>query len=442
MEPFLEFLSQRLAGLPVDSRCCAVAFSGGVDSTVLLAAMSRLKTARAVRALHVDHGLNEDSREWERHCRTIAEGLGVEYSSCRIAVENRSGESLEALAREARYRAFGEMLTPRELLLTAHHGDDQLETLLLRLFRGSGVKGLRGIAEFDRLGEGFIARPLLQISREEIAAVGQTWALKWLEDPMNENLRFDRNFLRANILPHVRIRWPSAGKTAVRAARQMSEAQTILDDVAQVDGAHIEDPARVSQSELLRLPPSRQRNLLRHLIGRLGLPMPEARQLDALVASLTVRRADAKTQVQWPGGEARIYRGVLYLFQPLGVGSGVQYRGEISESMPWLGPEGSLRLVPTEGNGLPDRWAKDGLSVRFRVGGERFKPMRHGHSRPLKKWFQDAGVPPWLRGRIPLLYRDAELVAVADLWISAAAAEAAAAGPQWEVSWTDHPPLS
>ena len=441
MEPFLEFLNQRLAALPVDSGRYAVALSGGVDSTVLLAAMARLRPSNAVRALHIDHGLHDDSRDWEMHCRTVADGLGVEYLSRRVDVETHAGESLEASAREARYRALGELLTPEEVLLTAHHADDQLETLLLRLFRGTGVKGLRGIAEFDRLGEGYIARPLLQVSREDIVETGRSWGLRWLEDPMNEDLRFDRNFLRAEILPHIRSRWPGAGKTAERAARQMAEAQDILDDVAEGDGAHIDDPARVSQSDLLRLPSPRQRNLLRHLIGRLGLPVPGARQLDALIAGLTVQRTDAKTRVQWPGGEARIYRGALYLFRPLCEGSGAHYSGEISESRPWSGPEGRVCLVPAKGHGLPDRWAKEGLSVRFRVGGERFKPMRRDHSRPLKKWLQEAGVPPWLRGRIPLLYRDGELVAVGDLWISAAAAEVADAGPQWEVSWTDHPPL-
>lgn len=442
MEQFLDSLSQRLAGLPADANHYAVAFSGGVDSTVLLAAMTRLTPRPEVRALHIDHGLHADSEEWEAHCRTTANALGVDYVSRQACIESRGGGSLEALAREARYRALGELLTAGEVLLTAHHSDDQLETLLLRLLRGSGVKGLRGIAEFDRFGEGFLARPMLQVSREEVLAVGEAWQLRWLEDPMNQNLRFDRNFLRAEILPRIKGRWPAAGRTVGRAARQMAEAQELLDGVAETDGASIEDPVRLRQSDLLVLPPPRRRNLLRHLVARAGLPMPDTRQLKALLAGLAVQRADAETQVQWPGCEARIYRGVLYLFAPLGEGSGDGYSGDISESTPWFGPEGSLRLVRGVGPGLPDTWAKEGLSVRFRVGGERFKPLRHTHSRPLKKWLQDAGVPPWLRGRIPLLYRDDELVAVGDLWIAAAVAEPPDAGPCWQVSWTDHPPLT
>jgi len=442
MQQFLDTLKQRLAGLPVRGDRYAVAFSGGVDSTVLLAAMTRLSPRPVVRALHIDHGLHANSGAWEAHCRGTAEALAVDYLSRRVAVEDSAGESLEARAREARYSMLGALLRPREVLLTAHHSDDQLETLLLRLLRGSGVKGLRGIAEFDRLGAGFLARPILPVSREEILAAAHAWQLPWLEDPMNQNLRFDRNFLRAEILPRIKHRWPAAGRTVGRAAGRMVEAQEILDGVAEVDGASIEDPARVRQSDLLALPPPRQRNLLRHLIAGLGLAVPDARQLDALLAGLAVRRADAETQVQWPGAEARIYRGVLHLFAPLGEGSGDGYTGEISTNQPWSGPEGRVSLTRGAGPGLPDVWAKEGLSVRFRVGGERFKPLGRDHSRPLKKWLQDAGVPPWLRGRIPLLYRGAELVAVGDLWIAAAVAELPDAGPSWQVAWTDHPPLN
>jgi tRNA(Ile)-lysidine synthase len=204
----------------------------------------------------------------------------------------------------------------------------------------------------------------------------------------------------------------------------------------------IKDAARVRQTDLLVLSPPRQRNLLRHLIARLGLPTPAARQLEALLKGLKVQRADAETQVQWPGGEARIYRGVLYLFPPLGEGSGGGYVGEISLSRTWTGPEGSLSLARGTGPGLPDSWVEEGLAVRFRVGGERFRPLLHDHSRPLKKWLQDAGVLPWLRGRIPLLYHNDQLVAVGDLWISAAVSGLPDSEPGWQISWTNHPQLS
>ena len=442
METFLKLLRQSLSRFPSDSQRYVVAFSGGLDSTVLLAAMQRLGPVFSVRAAHIDHGLQTDSYKWEAHCSKTANALGVEYVSSRLQIENKSGCSLEALARDARYQALQDLLLPGEILLTAHHADDQLETLLLRVLRGSGVKGMRGISGFHRFGNGYLGRPLLHMTRREIEGIGIEWDLQWLDDPMNTDERFDRNFLRKKVLPQILVRWPSGGKTAERAARQMADAQEILDEVAELDSADTLNPARISQTTLLDLSASRQRNVLRHLIGRAGLPIPDSAQMGTLLKSLQVRRADAETQVQWPGGEGRIYRGVLHLFAPFGKGSGCNYIGELTEFQPWSGPEGCIALVPTTGQGLPDAWVQKGLSVRFRVGGECFKPLGHNHSRQLKKWFQDTGVPPWLRGRIPLLYRDEQLVAVGDLWTAVMAEELQENKRRWQVLWTNHPPLN
>ena len=170
--------------------------------------------------------------------------------------------------------------------------------------------------------------------------------------------------------------------------------------------------------------------------------MPDARQMKELIRALEVRRRDAGTRVRWPGGEARVYRDRLYLLEPLPAASPPGYSGEVSLARPWSGPEGSIRLVSGSGQGLPGNWAEAGFSVRFREGGERFRPMGRPHSRPLKKWLQEAGVPPWLRARIPLLYREDALVAVGDLWIADAAADSAGNRTRWQVQWTDHPGLS
>ena len=442
MKTFLELLNNKISEFPSKSGSYLVAFSGGLDSTVLLAGMQRLRSQFSFRAVHIDHGFHPDSSKWEVHCREGAGKLGVDYVSSRIHIRDESGHSLEALAREGRYRALKDLLFSGEVLLTAHHANDQLETLLLRLLRGSGVRGMRGISEFYRFGKGYLGRPLLNMSQDEIRRVGVNWGLHWLEDPMNSQQRFDRNFLRSSVIPHIVGRWPSAGKIAERMARQMDDAHTILKEVAESDSLTIVDPARVPLEALLGLPMPRQKNVLRHLVERVGLPVPDSVQMNEILKSVRVSRIDAETQVQWPGGEGRIYRGVLYLFSPLGAGSGEDYTGELTQFEPWAGPEGRVALVPTSGPGLSDDYIKNGLSVRFRVGGECFKPMRYKHSRPLKKWFQESGVPPWLRGRIPLLYRDAELVAVGDLWIADIATEEQKNKPRWQVSWTNHPPLS
>ncbi len=444
MEPFLEKLKLALEQYPVmpDTPRLDVAFSGGLDSTVLLTALTRLELDMPIRALHIDHGLHPDSERWTQHCRQIAAQLGVAFDSRRIEIHNARGQSLEASAREGRYATLGEMMEPAELLLTAHHSDDQLETVLLRLLRGSGVKGLRGIAPLTRLGPGHLGRPMLKISKEEIQALGSDWGLNWVEDPTNLDLRFDRNYLRREIVSRLRLRWPSAAVTVGRAAQQMSDAQEILDSVALEDSACIETAGRISQSYLRALSATRRANLLRYLILKVGLPVPSAKQLQELLAATDVTRPDAQTQVQWPGGEGRIFRGQLYLFRPMAPCSGPDYRGSLDRSNSWQGSEGRLELRRTDGPGLPNSWAQHGLTVRFRVGGERFKPVQVGHTRKLKKWLQLAGVVPWMRGRIPLLYRDSTLVAVGDLWLSDQVRQSEPSEPAWRVDWSDHPPIN
>ena len=455
MKQLLDSLSASLAELPGPPRRFAVAFSGGLDSTVLLAALCRLTPRPEVRALHVDHGLHPDSEAWERHCGAAAAALGVGYESRRCAVEPIPGESLEAQARQVRYRALEDLVTSGETLLTAHHADDQLETVMLRLFRGTGVRGLRGIARLQPFGTGYLARPLLGVLRSEILAAARAWGLEWIEDPSNRDSRFDRNYVRAELIPRIAARWPAAARTVGRAAGQMAEAQQILDETALADATRADatradatgadatgDPGRIECSVLRDLSPARRRNLLRHSLIRLGLPVPDTRQMDTLLDALEVRRRDARTRVQWPGGEARVYRDRLYLLEPLPAASPAGYTGEVSLARPWSGPEGKLQLVSGASPGLPGNWAEEGFSVRFRKGGERFRPMGRQHSRPLKKWLQEAGVPPWLRARIPLLYREDALVAVGDLWVTAATGDKGDSRNRWQVRWTDHPPLS
>lgn len=440
MERLLDSLGRNLAELPGSRRKFAVAFSGGLDSTVLLAAICRLTPRPEVRALHVDHGLHPNSKDWERHCRAAAASLGAGYGSLRCPVEPAPGESVEAQARAVRYLALEELLAPGEVLLTAHHADDQLETVMLRLLRGTGVRGLRGIAPLKRFGAGFLARPLLGVSRAELLAAAMDLGLDWIEDPSNRDTRFDRNYIRAELIPRLTERWPAAARTVGRAASQMAEAQQILDEAALADAPG--DPDRIDCAVLRDLSPIRRRNVLRHSVARLGLPMPDTRQMKELIRALDVRRRDAGPRVQWPGGEARIYRDRLYVLEPLPAASPPGYTGKVSLARPWSGPEGRIRLVSGSGQGLPANWAEEGFSVRFRQGGERFRPMGRPHSRPLKKWLQEAGVPPWLRARIPLLYREDALVAVGDLWIADAAAESAGNRIRWQVQWTDHPGLS
>lgn len=425
-----------------DFNSVGVAFSGGLDSTLLLAALARREGRLRVRALHINHGLHPESESWVEHCSRTASEFGIAFNSKSVTITKTGGQSLEAAAREARYAMLAELMAPGELLLTAHHRDDQLETVLLRLLRGSGVKGLRGISPNMPFGPGHLARPMLEISKNEIRNCASLWGLNWIEDSSNRNQCFDRNYLRCEVIPQLQQRWPGASITVGRAARQMAAAQELLDFAAVTDSSRVKSPARVSLAYLRELSNSRRGNLLRYLIRGLGLSVPNAAQLDQLLSAIDVTRPDAQTQVQWPGGEGRMFRGQLYLFEPLITASALGYEGQLEISKPWQGPEGRLELSRADGAGLTEAWVEKGLTVRFRTGGERFKPLDSAHSRKLKKLLQLAGIVPWMRPRIPLLYCDSTLVAVGDLWLSDEACKAEGNGRAWQVTWTDHPSIN
>jgi tRNA(Ile)-lysidine synthase len=444
----LDKLGAELAALERDLHPAgyAVAYSGGIDSTVLLAACRRLDPAVPLRALHVDHGLHVDSGAWTQHCRRFAESIGVELESVAVDIDRHSGQSVEALARDARYSALQALMRAGEVLLTAHHRDDQLETVLMRLLRGSGVRGLRGITACSRLPPGHLARPLLDVSRDEIWQAAAAWKLQWLDDPSNDDERFDRNYWRAVVLPGLKRRWPSVGVTVSRTARQMRDAEEILAEVAAADAVGLGAVDPIPRRRLTELTPARQRNLLRQLLESRGLPLPDAARLEQVLCALRVARRDARPHVAWPGAEARVFRDALYLMPPLGPRSEPGYSAPLAPGEAWIGPEGRIELIPADGDadaapGLPDTWVADGLRLSFRCGGERFKPAGSGHNRALKKLLQEAGIVPWMRSRIPLLRRDDALMAVGDLWVSDAARFALGAGARWRVRWTKHPAL-
>jgi tRNA(Ile)-lysidine synthase len=417
-----------------------VAFSGGLDSTVLLAALCRLGFPARVRAAHVDHGLNAQSASWSEHCAAAAHALGAEFVSVRVAVNRASGQGLEAAARDVRYSALRDVLDPGEWLLTAHHADDQLETLLLRILRGTGVRGLRGIIAFGPFGAGSMGRPLLQFTRAELHAQARAWSLRWLEDPSNREPRHDRNYLRLNVLPALLARWPGAAHQAERLAAQMTEAEQLLDAVAAADARLLDVPWCLPRAVLAALDPVRQRNLLRHLLRRVGIGVPSARKIDELRHALLAASADSHPLVRWSSGEGRVFREHLHLLAPLPPASAPGYTAKIGFGESWTGPEGRIGFVPAQGgDGLPASWLQDGLTLRFRAGGERFRPRGRRHHRTLKHLFQEHAVVPWMRERVPLLYRGETLAAVGDLWVSADVEAALESEPCWCVQWADHP---
>ncbi len=406
-----------------------VGFSGGVDSTVLL---HLLYEARAqgvliapLHALHVNHVMQADADHWQEHCRDVCATLQVPFDAVRVPVVPLAGASLEETARDARHAVFAAALQPGEVLALAQHRDDQLETVLFRLLRGSGAAGLAGMPRSRPCGRGVLLRPLLKAGREDLLSFARARKLVWIEDVSNANERFDRNFLRGTILPLLSGRWPGLAGAVQRSARLSGEAALLLDDLAAIDLAPTGQPiaGTLCVDALLPLSEMRQRNALRlwlqQLCAQKAFAAPTHQVLERLVTEVLPAEPDAEPLLTWGEGNAAVelrrYRNLLHVFAPLPV---------LPEALSWStergsltlpGPLGALELVASGGKGLPRDRLKD-VQVRFRNGGELVKAAGRP-TRPLKKFLQEAGIPPWLRERVPLLYVGGELVAVADLLI-------------------------
>ena len=422
-----------------------VALSGGLDSTVALHALLEAASTESVRAIHVDHGLHPDSVQWRGHCRSLCAALGVRFTDAIVTVRPQQGESPEDAARQARYRCLDAELGDGETLVTGHHADDQLETMLLQLLRGAGPAGLAAMPVLTTFGRGWLCRPLLGFRRDELARWAESRELAWLEDPSNREVGFDRNFLRHEVLPPLRRRWPAAAMSAVRSARHCGEALELMEALADADLIPISQNGCLDVAGVADLTPARQRNLLRRWMNRCGLTIPDARRLESILRDVIGARGDAEPEVRWPGGAVRRYRGRLHgldaatlkcLDQPQ-----VERSWDVDGALD-LGPGmGRLRLVRATGIGIAARWLEAGpLQVRRRAGGEKIRLAGRTGRRSLKKLLQEAGVPPWWRAHIPIVWQGSQLLSVGDLWY---AAEASDEGPHaWQVIWEDRPEFS
>lgn len=438
-----EFLLERLTALTGGEAASRwlVAFSGGIDSTVLLHALSGIRGQhqKEIIAIHVDHGLHPDSCDWDAHCRQFAEGLEVAYVSKRVIVNDESRSGPEAAARQARYAVLQTLVTDGDCLLSAHHEDDQAETLLLNLMRGSGLAGLAGIGTTQKFGQGRLLRPLLCVSVHAIEEYAKRHELCWIEDPTNADTRFDRNFLRQEIVPSLAARWPAVSARLKQSADLASEASALLRDLADIDLAAMGSPQRLDLEALQALGPERQRNLLRRAITLCGLPPPPATRLYQAVHELIPAREDAQPLVKWPGTELRRYRNHLYVMPAIAnlpdEPMQVLRPGESLDLGPGMG---RLVLSPDTDGGINPDLATAGLRVRYRHGGEEIRPIGHDCTHKLKKLLQQEGIVPWMRERLPLLYAGENLVAVADLWIARECSHDAG----FTVSWRDKSPLN
>ncbi len=422
-------LSTLVPAFPNVSLC--VALSGGVDSTALLAALAAKRPASLqLRALHVDHGLRPASKQWATHCRALARDLHVPLKVLTTKVARARGTSLEAAAREARYRLLSTELQPGEILLTAHHSDDQLETVLLQLLRGSGLPGIAAMPALAPFARGLLARPLLSRSRAELEQWVQQQKLTWIEDDSNADESLDRNYLRLRVLPLIRDRWPGSATAVSRSARHAAEAQALLDTLARADIDRASYGESLSIKSLRALPPDRLRNALRFWITRAGYLAPDTKRLNEITGPVLDARPDANPFVEWGEGEgsARAQRhGDL-----LSLGPSVSPAPSAELVWSWRDSPvhdlphdlGKLELEPDDRGPVDLDALPHPLTIRWRRGGERLSPRRGGPRRALKNLLQESHVPVNERQRLPLLFSAApagatsssdRLLAVADL---------------------------
>jgi len=396
-----------------------VAFSGGMDSHVLLHALCQIQDEIVVpvSAVYADHGLQAESAKWAEHCRQVCEALNTPFQSLALTIHRQPGESLEAAAREARYAAFSALVGEGDLLVTAHHQDDQAETLLLQLLRGAGPAGLAAMPASKAFASGCHIRPLLAFSHDDLRQYAQQCDLRWIEDSSNQNDAFDRNYLRNKVIPLIKQRWPSMNATMARSASHCAEAVEVLnDDVKRaLDKWLTDDVQTLPVAPLLEMTDAQLKHLLRGWIERLGLPAINHHKLENIRSNLLNAGPDRMPVIAWSGGELRRYQGKVYLGQPL-------KSFDSTLCLPWPGhlplrlpaDLGEISLVPSPWGLCKDKVTSGCCEIRFRQGGETLRPAGRGISITLKQLFQEHSIPPWLRDRIPLLYIDKELAAVSD----------------------------
>ncbi len=399
-----------------------IAYSGGVDSHVLLHCCASITQLKAkLTAVYVHHGLQAEAESWTEHCEKTAKDLGVEFLTLRVNAKASSGESPEEAARNARYAALKSLMNADDALLLAQHREDQLETVLLQLFRGCGLRGLSGMPERMAFGPGVMFRPFLDTPKQAIFEYAQAHQLSWVEDPSNQSNDYDRNFLRNAVVPLLKHRWPALDKTVTRSARHCAEAQTLVDEVADELFAAVFNPTdfTLAISRLMEYQVHPQQLIIRHWFSQLGLKMPAQAVVGRILTQVVAAAEHRNPVLSGQGYTIRRYRDKLYCLN--------QSASELPQDRVWPAGQASISIrhhqtlscQPSSTGILREQWANARVEVRFRRGGEKIcLPGRKGHH-SLKNLFQEAGIPPWERDLMPLIYLDDELAAVGDEWISA-----------------------
>ncbi len=428
---------------PFAGRRCVVGLSGGLDSVVLLDLLARIapRFALQLSALHVNHQISPNADNWQQFCQQLAHVYSIPLQVRRVQLRRSGGESLEAVARTARYAAYH--AADADLILLAHHLDDQCETMLLRLLRGAGTHGLAAMPDSRPLdhADKLLLRPLLQIPREQLKTYAHAAGLRWIDDESNDDTRYRRNWLRHELLPRIEQVFPAYRRQLRQAAQHSRESADLLDELAAQDFHGELAEGWLELAALLPLSPARQRNLLRWFLRQRDVT-PSAAVLEQLQQQMLQARVDAEPQIRIGGWLAERYRERMYLRR-----MAVEPRCPPQTGIDLLGrteavfPEWQGRLVMTArvGQGVGLRWlSAHRLDMRKRVGGERLRPILGGAQRQLKHLLQEAAIPPWRRNTLPLLWIGDRLVAVPGVTV-AAEFQASAGEDGVQICWQHDP---
>jgi len=488
-ERLLETVAAVLNTHAVRGRRVAVGLSGGVDSVVLLDVLGRLRKdlRLALSAVHVNHQISAHAQEWEAFAKTLCQARGVALTVRRVRVP-RDGSGVEAAARKLRYEAYGGL--EADFVALAHHLDDQVETFLLQLLRGAGAKGLAAMPELRKYEDGTskdeggrekgkdeggrgkgrdeggrmkaegreiasqhdtsslilhpsslvshpcILRPLLEVTRGEIEAYAKTRKLEWIEDDSNADSRYDRNFLRNELLPRLEARFPAYRETLSRASRNLADYSELAEELAAFDARAFEDGV-IPVESLRGLSDARALNVLRRLFASRGLPMPNRTRLEEALRQCRAAGADSEVHVSFGSHGLRCFRGQVAIVEESGempVDWNTQWDGRRELLLP--AGLGVLRARAALGEGIAARhFARQGATVRGRTGGERMRPAEDRPRRTLKNLLRETAVPPWERERMPLLFIGDALAWVPGIGVAAefrAASGEQGIVPEWK----------
>jgi tRNA(Ile)-lysidine synthase len=384
-----------------------VGFSGGCDSTVLLDLLRRADVP-GLRAVHVHHGLQAVADDWARHCRRVCRRWGVPLRVLRVHVIE-DGHGPEAAARAARRAAIADLLRAGDLYVTAHHRDDQAETVLQRALRGTGIPGLGAMRELEAFGTAQLWRPLLDIPQRRLREYADATGLDWIEDPHNRELQYARVFLRRQVMPVLAAHFPDAAARLAQLAAHARDAESLLAALARIDAMALGEGGGYDIAGLLALAPERRRNLLYHAWRALGLASPQVDWYRRIEREVLRARAGAEPLLGHGDGEARRHRGRLYLMRRL------PPPPESAAVLAWPRRR-QLTLPPGCGELRASCAPPVGTEVRFGLHGVRLQPAGASRRRALGRLWQDAGVPVWVRLRTPLIFLDGEVLAAGNDW--------------------------